>query len=313
VFGKSESITELAKSLAIAQSKMKPATKSGKNTFFQDARYSTLEDIWEACRGPLTESGLSVYQSPSMTETGLVQVTTMLLHSSGEYLVDRLVLKSRDGSPQAVGSAITYGKRYALAAIAGVASEEDDDGNLAQRGTREQTPTTRPAQNNSKPAQVKTHTHEGFAGAKVTSTGPIRVSAGTGAGGQLGSGPSQGIPKEPRPAPSPDTGIHGNVPAGPSNDVSSQPKPSNNISPKQQTRLFAIAGQNGWSHENIKTYLATHYSLNSTSDIAWKDYSNIVDIVSKFSFDSVMEKWKGDRKDIDGVAPEFDDQEPLPF
>lgn len=299
---KSNSISELAKALAIAQSKMKPATKSGINKFFDGARYSTLEDIWEACRGPLTESGLSVVQSPSMTETGLVQVTTMLLHSSGEYLVDRLVLKSRDGSPQAVGSAITYGKRYALAAIAGVASEEDDDGNLAQRGTHGQTTTTRPAQNNSKPATTQANANKG-----VTGNGqqPKPITA--------GHGPSQGLPKEPRPASTPDTGIHGSVPPGPSNDASNQPKPSNNISPKQQTRLFAIAGQNGWSHENIKTYLATHYSLNSTSDIAWKDYSNIVDIVSKFSFDSVMQKWKGDRKDIDGVAPEFDQNEQFNF
>lgn len=132
----SEQINELAAALAKAQGAMTGALKDSANPFFK-SRYADLESVWTACRKALTENGLSVVQSASATENG-VAVTTMLLHSSGQWMRDTLPLNPKDLSPQGIGSAITYGRRYALAAMAGV-YQTDDDGEAAHgRGTQTQ-------------------------------------------------------------------------------------------------------------------------------------------------------------------------------
>lgn len=59
-------------------------------------------------------------------ENGINFLITTLLHTSGQYISSRLVLYSKDNSPQAIGSAITYARRYSLAAIVGVVTEDDD-------------------------------------------------------------------------------------------------------------------------------------------------------------------------------------------
>lgn len=132
----SEQIDQLATSLAKAQGAMTGALKDSANPFFK-SKYADLESVWTACRKALTENGLSVVQSASATESG-VAVTTMLLHSSGQWMRDTLPLNPKDMSPQGIGSAITYGRRYALAAMAGV-YQTDDDGEAAHgRGTQAQ-------------------------------------------------------------------------------------------------------------------------------------------------------------------------------
>jgi hypothetical protein len=77
----------------------------------------------------------------------------MLLHSSGEWLHNSLELVPKDSSPHAIGSIITYGRRYSLAAIVGVCGEKDDDGAAAQNdhqqpppARRQQPPPARPQQ-----------------------------------------------------------------------------------------------------------------------------------------------------------------------
>jgi hypothetical protein len=126
----SESVAELAVALCKAQSEIKAASKDRANPFF-NSRYATLDAIWEACRGPLTSHGLSVLQGASSAGK-TVTVTTMLLHTSGQWVKSPLTLDGKDASPQAVGSAITYARRYGLGAMVGVTAEEDDDANAAQ-------------------------------------------------------------------------------------------------------------------------------------------------------------------------------------
>lgn len=128
----SEQINELAASLAKAQGTMGGALKDSANPFFK-SRYADLESVWTACRKALSDNGLSVVQSASETEAG-VAVTTMLLHSSGQWMRDTLPLHPKDLSPQGIGSAITYGRRYALAAMVGV-YQTDDDGEAAHGRT----------------------------------------------------------------------------------------------------------------------------------------------------------------------------------
>ena len=126
----STEINALAEALVRAQSEIKAATKDRENPFF-GSRYATLDAVWDACRAPLTSHGLAVIQGVS-TEGDLVTVTTLLLHTSGQWTKSALSLTPKDASPQAAGSAITYAQRYGLKAMVGVTAEEDDDGNAAQ-------------------------------------------------------------------------------------------------------------------------------------------------------------------------------------
>ena len=125
----SDAIEALAVALCKAQAVMEGASKGKVNPAFR-SKYADLASVWEACRGPLADNGLAVVQSAS-AEGAAVTVTTLLVHSSGQWVKDSLTMVAKDASPQAVGSAITYGRRYALAAFVGV-SPEDDDGEAAQ-------------------------------------------------------------------------------------------------------------------------------------------------------------------------------------
>lgn len=131
----SAEVGELAKALAAAQAGIRPAAKDATNPHFK-SRYADLAAIHEACRDALSASGIAVVQCPS-AEGALVTVTTMLLHESGQWLRSGLTMTARDAGPQSVGSAVTYGRRYGLAAMVGVVADEDDDGNAAQPAPRE--------------------------------------------------------------------------------------------------------------------------------------------------------------------------------
>lgn len=127
----SESIAHLAEALAAAQAQMGGAIKGSVNPHFR-SRYADLASIWEAIRGPLSAHGLSVLQ-PVTADGPRVTVTTILLHASGEYLGQALTLTATQDTPQALGSATTYGRRYGLAMV-GIAPE-DDDGEAASTPT----------------------------------------------------------------------------------------------------------------------------------------------------------------------------------
>lgn len=123
----SPEIHELAAALAKAQAKIEGAAKDGTNPHFR-SKYATLASIWDAARGPLTDNGLSVVQAaaavPEFAER--VTVTTILLHSSGQWIRETLTMNAGTGRPQEVGSACSYGRRYQLAAMVGIAPEDDD-------------------------------------------------------------------------------------------------------------------------------------------------------------------------------------------
>lgn len=121
---RSETVGKLAGALAKAQAVMEGASKDAMNPHFR-SKYADLASIREACIGPLTANGLSVAQFPQ-ADGARVTVRTLLMHSSGEFLEGELSATARDEGPQGIGSVITYLRRYALAAIAGVAPEDDD-------------------------------------------------------------------------------------------------------------------------------------------------------------------------------------------
>jgi hypothetical protein len=124
----SEQINEIAAAIAKAQGQIKGASKDANNPFFK-SKYADLASVWDACRGALSANGLAVIQSPS-ADGMRVLVDTLLTHSSGQWIAGTVSVTAKEDTPQAIGSAITYLRRYALQSFVGVAPE-DDDGNLA--------------------------------------------------------------------------------------------------------------------------------------------------------------------------------------
>ena len=122
----SESINELGAALALAQAEMGHAAKDAVNPHFR-SKYANLASIIDACRGALTKNAIAVIQSPAMDrENRTVSVTTRLVHSSGQWVEGELEAEVAKTDPQAIGSAITYLRRYGLAALTSVASDDDD-------------------------------------------------------------------------------------------------------------------------------------------------------------------------------------------
>jgi len=124
----SENINELATALAAAQAEMGAAVKDAANPFFK-SKYADLGEVVRAVKQPFANHGLSYTQFP-VREGESAGVVTMLMHKSGQYIRQAYTLPLAKFDAQAVGSAITYARRYALQAIAGIPSA-DDDGNLA--------------------------------------------------------------------------------------------------------------------------------------------------------------------------------------
>jgi hypothetical protein len=129
-------INELAAALAKAQAAINPAARESENPHLR-SRYADLASVWEACRKALTDHGLSVVQMPEPLDGG-VALRTTLLHTSGQSITGLLPLAFDPGKMQSLGSAITYARRYSLAAMVGVVSEEDDDGHQAQAPQRQE-------------------------------------------------------------------------------------------------------------------------------------------------------------------------------
>jgi len=128
----SAEIGELAAALAKAQGEMEGAAKSADNPFFK-SKYADLSAVWSAARKALSTNNLAVIQTTEPTEDRVVVVTT-LAHASGQWIRGKLSMRPVKSDPQGVGSCITYARRYALAAMVGVAPE-DDDGNAASGKT----------------------------------------------------------------------------------------------------------------------------------------------------------------------------------
>ena len=125
----SDSITNLAIALSIVQGKLTYAVKDSNNPFFK-SKYADLESVWDACRSLLSENGLAVMQFPGEYYDGTMHLTTILTHKSGEWIGQDMSVPVTKPDAQGAGSALTYMRRYALAAVVGVV-QADDDGNAA--------------------------------------------------------------------------------------------------------------------------------------------------------------------------------------
>lgn len=132
---RSEQVNELAAALAKAQGEMEGATKDRENPHFR-SKYADLGAVWDAIRDPLAKHGLSVSQwmrSAAGDGSHAVEVETLLLHASGQFISDTFAVPVSKVDAQGYGSACTYARRYALMAAVGIAPV-DDDANAAVGG-----------------------------------------------------------------------------------------------------------------------------------------------------------------------------------
>ena len=122
----SESITDLATALCLAQAEMGGAIKDSNNTFFKSS-YADLTSVIKVIKEPFAKYGLSFVQLPVTSAGGNgVGVSTMLMHKSGQWLQSEYLLPMDKVTPQGAGSAITYARRYALQSLVGIPSVDDD-------------------------------------------------------------------------------------------------------------------------------------------------------------------------------------------
>lgn len=138
---KSESIKELATALAITQGQMVAAKKDTQNPFYKQ-NYADLASVWEAARKPLSGNGLSVVQCVQNNFSEIsneVEVETILLHNSGEWISSKISIIPAKQDAQGYGATISYLRRYALSAMIG--GYADDDDGEKDRKTREAEPT----------------------------------------------------------------------------------------------------------------------------------------------------------------------------
>jgi hypothetical protein len=127
----SESIKTITPAFLKAQKSMEAAKKGTKNTYFKSS-YADLAGVLEACKNSLNENGISILQ-PHITEFNPVTgeaihfVETVLLHESGEFYLSRTrLVTAKQNDPQALGSSISYGRRYGLQSLISLPAADDD-------------------------------------------------------------------------------------------------------------------------------------------------------------------------------------------
>ena len=147
----SENIADFALAMAKAQGEIRNALKDSSNPFF-NSKYADLSAVSAACKMELSKNEIAVLQGgEEFSDTSFIFVTN-LLHSSGQWYKSKLpasliipaspsktdkygktigATPERRMTPQELGSAITYLRRYGLCCAVGIVADEDDDGNKA--------------------------------------------------------------------------------------------------------------------------------------------------------------------------------------
>jgi ERF superfamily len=135
IFEHSETIGKLVGALAKARKAFSPALKDRSNSAYSGAKYVPLENLIDATSDALSDNELAVLQLPVSADADRnIALTTILAHSSGEWISSRIELPAtmrERYDAQTVGSGITYARRYSYQSMLNIAGEVDDDGNAA--------------------------------------------------------------------------------------------------------------------------------------------------------------------------------------
>ena len=255
-YERSSSIAKLTQALVKAQVAMRPAKKSSENPYFK-SNYADLAAVWEVAQQPIADNGLAVLQPISSTPDGrIIHVTTILSHVSGESISSVLALipkaENQSVSPQAAGSAITYGRRYALQSMLGIVSDDDDGEGAEGRGK---------PNGHHAPAQRPAPTYQRPPVAQVDQPQPDEPPAWTPE--QHNARQKQLTEQQQQPADTPK--------ANPAN----ADKP---ISEAQAKRLFAIAKEHGWENDELREFVTT-CGYEHSKDILRRDYDGIIEVI----------------------------------
>jgi hypothetical protein len=121
----SYSIGKIAEAMSKAQGEMMYADADRRNEYF-NASYATLNSVIMAVKTPLANAGIAFFQTTELSNDNTVICTTTLAHKSGEWIKSMLGMKPAKNDPQGIGSALSYIRRYSLAAITGIAQADDD-------------------------------------------------------------------------------------------------------------------------------------------------------------------------------------------
>jgi len=152
---KSESIQNLSAALSKAQAEMPAIKFDSKNPFLKND-YASLGAIIAGARPVIAKHGLSVSQL-TFGEDGVAGVETVLMHTSGEWISSSISMPIGDekgkSNAQVAGSIVTYLRRYSLASILGIYSDEDGDGNKVEL---ERKPTRTALPKEESPADIMT-------------------------------------------------------------------------------------------------------------------------------------------------------------
>lgn len=140
----SPTLGALAKALSSAQGELQDAKKDSVNPHFKN-RFASLSSVRQAITPVFAKCGLAVVQLNEPHGKEGVCVVTLLLHESGEWIRSRLYVPVSKADPQGFGSAISYARRYALAAIANISSDDDDDAEHASKPTTAPKPASAPS------------------------------------------------------------------------------------------------------------------------------------------------------------------------
>lgn len=138
----SDSIIELATALAKAQGEIDDATKTGINPAFR-SKYADLAAVRAAIREPLAVNDLAVIQLPRSLD-GAVEVETMIVHKSGEFIAETLRMPVQKWDSHGIGSGITYARRYGLMSMLGLAADDNDGNGAVERTSSVAQPTKKP-------------------------------------------------------------------------------------------------------------------------------------------------------------------------
>lgn len=129
----SETLNQIAPALVKAQMGITYAIENAKNPHLK-SKYADLQSVIDAVKGALNKNGIAFLQTPSPSDDGRLNLTTRLIHESGEWIEDTASCPLAKQDPQGLGSALTYLRRYSLSAICGLYADDDDGDRASNNG-----------------------------------------------------------------------------------------------------------------------------------------------------------------------------------
>lgn len=130
----SDTLAAIAPALVKALGKLEGAAKTKANPGFKGTKYADLETVINSSRDTLTEHGLTIIQLPGACASGVMNLETIIMHESGEWISGEMGIALGKTDPQGVGSALTYARRYAQMAALNMAAVDDDGEAAMGRG-----------------------------------------------------------------------------------------------------------------------------------------------------------------------------------